>query len=319
MKLKVSVIMPTYKRNRDFMETALVSLLEQSYKNLEIIIVDDSPADYEFRQDVEDYIKSLKNKKIVYIKNEKNMGGALARNEGIKKATGDYITFLDDDDKYLPDKVKNQVAFMVGGGYDMSLSNMLLYNTKGELIDVRKHDDISHLKNRELMIYHLRHHLTGTPTFMYKAEKLREIGGFDNVKMGQEFVLMLKTIDSGMKIGYMKDTYDVVVLRHGDSISTSKNKISGERALYIRKQNYMEHCDKKDRKFIRMRHLAVMSVAYKRNGKIIPFLLYGIAAFISSPIDILKELVRYSKNINEQKKIVNNLKKELKAKSGEPL
>lgn len=311
MNEKVSVIMPTYKRDRSFMETALESLLNQSYENLEIVIVDDSPADYEKRSEVENYIKSIKDKNIVYVKNEVNMGGALARNEGIKKATGRYITFLDDDDKYLPDKVSNQVKFMESGDYDMTLSNMLIYNTKGELIDVRKHEDISRLKNKDLLVYHLKRHLTGTPTFMYKAEKLREIGGFDHVKMGQEFVLMLKSIEGRLKIGYMKDTYDVLVLRHGESISTSKNKISGERDLYERKKKYFDRFSLKDRMFIRMRHYAVLAVAYKRNGMILPFLFYCIVAFLSSPIDVGKEVVRYLKTMREQERELERMKKQL--------
>lgn len=311
MNEKVSVIMPTYKRDRSFMETALESLLNQSYENLEIVIVDDSPADYEIRSEVEKYIKSIKDKNIVYVKNEVNMGGALARNEGIKKATGRYITFLDDDDKYLPDKVSNQVKFMESGDYDMSLSNMLIYNTKGELIDVRKHEDISRLKNKDLLVYHLKRHLTGTPTFMYKAEKLREIGGFDHVKMGQEFVLMLKSIECRLKIGYMKDTYDVLVLRHGESISTSKNKISGERDLYERKKEYFDRFSLKDRMFIRMRHYAVLAVAYKRNGMILPFLFYCIVAFLSSPIDVGKEVIRYLKTMKEQERELERMKKQL--------
>lgn len=311
MNEKVSVIMPTYKRDRSFMETALESLLNQSYENLEIVIVDDSPADYEKRSEVEKYIKSIKDKNIVYVKNEVNMGGALARNEGIKKATGRYITFLDDDDKYLPDKVSNQVKFMESGDYDMSLSNMLIYNTKGELIDVRKHEDISRLKNKDLLVYHLKRHLTGTPTFMYKAEKLREIGGFDHVKMGQEFVLMLKSIERRLKIGYMKDTYDVLVLRHGESISTSKNKISGERDLYERKKEYFDRFSLKDRMFIRMRHYAVLAVAYKRNGMILPFLFYCIVAFLSSPIDVGKEVIRYLKTMKEQERELERMKKQL--------
>lgn len=308
IKDKVSVIMPTYKRDRSFMEKALESLLNQSYENVEIVIVDDSPAGYEYRQEVEDYILSVDRGNIVYVKNEVNMGGALARNEGIKKATGEYITFLDDDDKYLPDKVKDQLEFMKENNCDMSLSNMLIYNTKGDLIDVRKHEDITQFKNKELLIYHLRRHLTGTPTFMYKAEKIKEIGGFDDVKMGQEFVLMLKSIEAGLSIGYMKDTYDVIVLRHGDSISTSKNKISGERALYERKKKYFKFCTLADRMFIRMRHYAVLSVAYKRNGMILPFLFYAIVAFLSSPIDVVKEVFRYIKDLKDQEVEIERLK-----------
>ena len=216
----------------------------------------------------------------------------------------------DDDDKYLPDKILHQVEFMDKGNFDMSLSNMLIYNTNNELIDVRKHDQIGKLRNKELWVYHLKRHLTGTPTFMYKAEKLREIGGFDDIKMGQEFILMLKTIENRLRIGYMSETYDVVVLRHGESISTSKNKISGERELYERKKKYFNRFTLGDQMFIRMRHYAVLAVAYKRNGMYLPFLFYGIVAFLSSPLDVFKEIVRHFKNIKEQERELKRLKSE---------
>ena len=98
MDTLVSVIIPTYKRKLDFVSKALQSVLNQTYPNIEIVVIDDSPDDFPYRDDIKNYIDGLKTDKILYIRNEKNLGGSLSRNVGINAAHGDYITFLDDDD-----------------------------------------------------------------------------------------------------------------------------------------------------------------------------------------------------------------------------
>jgi hypothetical protein len=66
---------------------------------------------------------------------------------------------------------------------------------------------------------------------MYKAEKLKEIGGFEDAKMGQEFYLMLKSIENDLSIGYLDDC-NVIAYRHtSGGISQGKNKINGEKTL----------------------------------------------------------------------------------------
>lgn len=76
-----------------------------------------------------------------------------------------------------------------------------------------------------LLKYHLMRHLTGTPTFMYKAEKLKKIGGFEDSKMGQEFYLMLKSIEWDLNIRYLS-VCDVIAYRHNDGgISQGRIKL----------------------------------------------------------------------------------------------
>ena len=108
----VSVVMATYKRE-ETLKKALKSLVEQTYDKVEIILVDDN-ANKEWNSKVEEIVNEIsKMHSIVYIQNEKNKGSAEARNIGIRRATGSYITFLDDDDIYLPNKIKNQVEHMI--------------------------------------------------------------------------------------------------------------------------------------------------------------------------------------------------------------
>lgn len=109
---KVSVIIPTYKRP-ELLSRAIDSVINQKYKNCEIIVVDDNNPSSSFREETEKVMKNYDNmNNVKYIKHEKNMNGSVARNTGISESSGNYIAFLDDDDEFLPDKIFNQVNTM---------------------------------------------------------------------------------------------------------------------------------------------------------------------------------------------------------------
>jgi glycosyltransferase involved in cell wall biosynthesis len=104
-KPKVSVIIPTYNRAY-LINRAIQSVLNQTYQDFEIIIVDDGSTD-NTKEVIREFQK--KDKKIKYIRHEKNKGGNAARNTGIKAAKGEYIAFQDSDDEWLPEKIEKQM------------------------------------------------------------------------------------------------------------------------------------------------------------------------------------------------------------------
>lgn len=118
----VSVIIPTYKRSQCLIR-AINSVLNQTYKNIEIIVVDDNDEDSVYRKENEEKLKKyVELKRIFYIKHKKNLNGANARNSGIKLSKGKYITFLDDDDYFLPDRIEKLVNLLnnnssIGGAF----------------------------------------------------------------------------------------------------------------------------------------------------------------------------------------------------------
>ncbi|WP_342547351.1 glycosyltransferase family 2 protein [Paenibacillus sp. FSL P2-0089] len=291
---RVSVVIPTFKRETNYLARAIESIKNQSYKNIEVVIVDDNPPDSLFRTQVKDFMQRYINDlDVIYLMNKKNIGGSLARNNGINVATGDYITFLDDDDEYLPEKIKRQLEFMLNTGADMSFTDLKLVNEKKEIVDYREYRDLKGFEKRDLLKYHIMRHLTGTPTFMYKSERLRAIGGFEDAKMGQEFYLMLKSIENELKIRYLPEC-DVIAYRHNDGgISQGENKITGELALYSFKKKYFYIFTLREKMFIVFRHYAVMVVAYKRNRKYFRLILSGLMMIICSPLDLFNETKRY--------------------------
>ena len=93
----VSVIIATYKRDIS-LKNAIESIMAQTYKKVEIIVVDDN-GDEKWSYKVKEILDSINGiHPIIYIKNEVNKGSAETRNIGIRAARGEYITFLDDDD-----------------------------------------------------------------------------------------------------------------------------------------------------------------------------------------------------------------------------
>lgn len=303
----VSVVIPTYKRLIEYLSRAVESVRNQTYQNIEIIIVDDSTAAFPQRAETEKYIQSLNDDRIQYYQNEKNCGGSLTRNRGISYAKGKFITFLDDDDEYMPRKVEKQVAFMESGKYDASLSEMVIFSKEGKVVDYRDYKDLTDFSKEGLFAYHLMKHLTGTPTYMFRADKLREIGGFDDAKMGQEFYLMAKAIRYGLKIGYLQDC-DVKIYKHdGEGITSGTNKISGEKALYQYKKGYFSQLTAEQRRYIRFRHYAVMVVAYRRCGMYLKMLVAGMTAFACGPTIFFREVFGFvSKVLMSRKKLEEN-------------
>jgi glycosyltransferase involved in cell wall biosynthesis len=118
----VSVIIPTYNR-ASMVKEAIESVLEQSYQDFEIIVVDDGSTD-----NTREIVSGL-SEKIIYLFQE-NHGVSSARNHGIQQARGKYIAFLDSDDLFLPEKLEKQVACMENN------PEVILSHTSYQRIDI---------------------------------------------------------------------------------------------------------------------------------------------------------------------------------------
>ena len=105
----VSVIIPTYNRPM-YLKRCIDSVLNQTYKNIELFVVDDNNPETDARKETESVMLSyIENPKVTYLQHERNKNGSAARNTGWKKSKGKYITFLDDDDEIAPSKMEKQV------------------------------------------------------------------------------------------------------------------------------------------------------------------------------------------------------------------
>ncbi|MBQ1183875.1 MAG: glycosyltransferase family 2 protein [Clostridia bacterium] len=291
----VSVVVATYKREAE-LKKALESLATQSYSNLEIVLVDDNE-DEEWNKRVSEIVHEFKVQfptiRLNEVVNHLNQGSAKTRNIGIDIANGKYITFLDDDDIYLPDKVKKQVEFMETSDYDYSITDLILYNEEGREIDKRLRSYIKNTSADSLLLYHLKYHMTGTDTMMFKKEYLTQIGGFAPINVGDEFYLMLRAIEGGGKFGYLPGCEIKAYVHTGESsgVSSGEGKIKGENELFDYKKQFFSKLDSSAVRYIKARHYAVLAFAEIRRKKYGAFLKNSFQAFFSSPTACVKILM----------------------------
>ncbi len=227
----VSVVIPTYKRPKK-LNRALESVINQTYQNLEIIVVNDDP-DTNI-----DNIIDLKDDRIVTINHDKNKGAPAARNNGIRKSKGDFIAFLDDDDEWLPSKLDNQIDKLRGLKSDYKV----IYSGYKK-ISKRKTRRKTPNKEGDIFLNLLKQNFIPLPTALIRKNVFNKIGLFDEkLKSGQDWDLWLR-ISKKYKFSYVSDVSTVIYLSHSDRISINpERKIKGwKRILDKYKTDYEEH------------------------------------------------------------------------------
>lgn len=292
----VSVVVATYRREKE-LKRALESLFGQTYQNLEILVIDDNH-DPDWNRKISQLVEEEaagSGRVIRYLQNRKKMGSAASRNRGIQEARGEYITFLDDDDEYLPDKVKAQVCQMIQENADFSITDLALYGENGKLVERRKREYLEYMDwtdTKRLLATHLMYHMTGTDTLMFRKDYLQMIGGYPPIDVGDEFYLMIEAIRKGGKGVYLKG-FLVKALVHTttEGLSSREKKIDGENTLYAFKQKYFQQLPPEAVKYIRMRHHLVLAYAHLRQRNYRQFLRESILAMAQSPAECLMLIV----------------------------
>lgn len=296
---KVSVVVATYRREYE-LRRALKSLAEQSFSDFEIVLVDDNNVP-EWNAKVEKIVTEFKTLhadiSLTYLQNHPNLGSASARNVGIEVAKGTYITFLDDDDLYMPEKISAQYEFMESQNLDFSVTDLDLYYDDGTLSEHRTRPYITQTDPEFLLKCHMMYHLTGTDTMMFAKSYLKKIEGFMPIDVGDEFYLVVRGINGGGSFGYLKRCDVIAYVHRGEGgLSSGQGKIDGENQLYQYKKDFFSQLDKKSIRYIKMRHHAVLAFAYLRMKRILPFIVEAVASLVSSPIACVKLFVMRKKH-----------------------
>lgn len=169
--VKVSVIIPTFKRS-EHLESAIISVLNQSYENIEVLVVDDNTdaCEIEKAQKI-----TAQFDKVEYLKNFRKKGGCGARNSGVLKASGDYIAFLDDDDTFLPRKIHDQLKHLIDSGGNASFTDYVLNDT---IHNKKKYvvKNFDKLESYQILNFKVP---ASTTLMMAKRQALIEVGLFD--------------------------------------------------------------------------------------------------------------------------------------------
>ena len=185
----VSAIITTHNRKPEMVVRAVKSVLRQTYKNIEIIIVDDSSPDFIQRKTVENSVCSLSDK-IVYIKNDVCQGACAARNTGLKYAHGEYVGFLDDDDEWRYDKIEKQLAAFTDDSIAMVYSGILYVDE----VNRRKFYEDNQYEKGKMFELLLRSNIIGsTSNPLIKKQCINDVGGFDvSMQSSQDYDLWIR-------------------------------------------------------------------------------------------------------------------------------
>lgn len=221
----VSVIIPTFGRPERVCR-AIDSVLAQSYSKVDVVVVDDNPLGSAYQAMTElalhHYIGSLQ---IRYITRSSNGGGSAARNTGIKAVSGGLITFLDDDDIYMPDKVAKQVHHILKSGLDVSLCHMLIAEN-GTVVE----SPLCRARGTNLADFIMDGNAF-TPMIMVRREVLTEAGGFPDTPRFQDHLVMIKLLEKGAATGILDEPLfihnshsDARISLSGRSLEGYKNK-----------------------------------------------------------------------------------------------
>jgi glycosyltransferase involved in cell wall biosynthesis len=231
-EMLVSVIIPTKNRCK-LLVRAIESVWEQTWKNMEVIVVNDNSTD-----DTSAVLKDTYGDSITVINNKESQGGAIARNQGIAQARGKYIAFLDDDDTWIAEKIEMQVNGLILNP-DASVITCSYYSihTNGRKNIV----NVSYIPGLLLQ----DNYLGGASMYLTTKKNLEKIGGFTpGLRSGQDWDLLIRLNEIG-RIKVM-DIPLVNYYEHNEArITNLMSSYLGRRDIFLAYRNKMEPDKKK--------------------------------------------------------------------------
>ncbi len=253
---KVDVIIPTYNRE-SFLRKAIASVLNQTFADVTIIVVDDGGEDT-----TRHVVEGFKEERIKYIRNKMNMGEGRVRNIGVLNSTANYIAFLDDDDEWLPEKLELQLDLLeerspkVGGVYTgvtaiQNPGGAILYNRIPE-----KRGDIYHEMIRENVV--------GTSsTVLLRRECFERVGLFDeSIPYGLDYDMWIR-ISKDFHFECIEKSLVNYHVHKGQLTNDTKKLIAGEEAMLRKYESFFAL----DRRSYSKRY-SYLGLLYRENGDI---------------------------------------------------
>ena len=212
----VSIIIPTYNTEK-YIEKCIQSVLEQTYTDYEIIIVDDCSTDNSM-----DVVARFKDPRIKVIKNEINRGPSYSRNRGIQLSKGDFIAILDSDDWWTPNRLEVMMDFMESHHADVLFDNVLYiregeekpyttyYQFKGITVDKARQVTPEYFVNNDLGILKaiIRKEIIMDHSIQYE----------ESITYGEDFIFYLEIITKTTKVWLLKEGYYYYLSREGSLV-----------------------------------------------------------------------------------------------------
>lgn len=234
---KVSVIIPTYNRAR-LIGRAIRSILNQTFQDFEIIVVDDGSTD-----NSKDICCSLNDSRLHYIRHEQNRGGGAARNTGIVAAQGEYIAFQDSDDEWLSDKLERQIQILEKASNEVGVVYTAFIRVDGSRVFYLPSFEVVK-KEGNILNQLLKGNFVSTQTTMIRMSCFEKVGMFDEMlPRFQDWELFIR-ISKNYKFKFISEPLAIVYKQ--DHSITSDQKAYIKALNLIRERHFEEFARSKN-------------------------------------------------------------------------
>jgi len=273
---KVSVVIPTYNRAK-LLKRAIRSVLNQTYQNFEIVVVNDGSTD-----NTEEVVKKFQkqDERIRYIWYKENKGEAAARNTGIKAARGKYIASQDNDDEWLPEKLKKQIKAFQNASPKVGVVYTGFWKLQG---DKKIYIPSSAIAQKEGNIYNslLKINFIGTPATLIRKECFERVGMFnERLRNFVDWEMWLR-ISKHYYFKYIKES--LVNAYYGCGNVSYNNETAVAALEFIFKEHFEDI--KKNRKLL-IRYCSDIGHAYCLQGQTKQGRVYILQAIKAYPFSI---------------------------------
>ena len=299
----VSIIMSSYKEEEIFLRQAIESILNQSYKDFEYIIILDNPDNNLHIRIIKEYANL--DKRIKFYVNEKNMGLTASLNKGLGLAKGKYICRMDADDISINKRIENQKRYLEENNYDLIGGISQMIDENGKSIYSIKKVPTNMDKIKKALRYN---QIISHPTWFGKKEVFEKLNGYRNMPLCEDYDFTLRAVLNGYKISNIDETvlkyrmtsssisrsnlYEQYLFARFITKKYSKNKIADikEAKQYVNNHND----DRKAKRYLKANarfNIALKDIEEKRYFK---FIIDGILLTFTS-FNYLDKIYRFVK------------------------
>lgn len=234
---KISILLPTYNVE-NYIAEALESLVNQTYKNIEIIIVDDCSKDNTFKI-IESYHK--KDKRIKVFRNLENKKICYSLNKAFENCTGNYILRVDGDDVCDLNRIEVMHKYIKSNNYDLIGTSTITINEKGQILGKNRV-----LNNKNLLKIALKITNPMCHIWLSKREVYEKLRGYREIPYAEDYDFILRCIEQGFKIFNLSDYYGYRVRRREGNTVTSVGILQSKAVDYVKKMSNERRKNNKD-------------------------------------------------------------------------